>query len=114
MSRTRNSASRAKAHRESLSSLCLTIIEKTKQNGFFQNPSVCVSSYLKLTEYRTAIAEIRESEAQHQSETPEEFKQAEEIDHQCLLIAEKRSLVLVRKGTGKQSRYEGPFKVSEV
>jgi hypothetical protein len=67
----------------------MSTILKTEAEGFFEDTSQCVASYIKLVEYRKKLQEMDNEEILPPSERPEDFVKAEELDHQCLLTCEK-------------------------
>ena len=85
---TRNSASRAKAKRETLITLCTNIITKSGEQDFFDNGPEVVSAYVKLVELRNELTAMREYD-DTLPETAEDFVKVEELDQRCILTAEK-------------------------
>lgn len=76
-----------KAQRESLWSLCSTIVGESRQDGFYADTTRCVSAYIKLSEYRAKLAKLRDNDAL--TDSPADFVKAEELDRQCLTISER-------------------------
>ena len=91
MPETRSSAGKTKSQQDCLSKLCKSLITKTTQEGFFNDIPRCISSYLRLVEYRNGLEQLREIEFQSLLNSTNEFEKLEGIDRHCIMTFEQLS-----------------------
>jgi hypothetical protein len=84
--KTRNSANQNKARQDILSELCLKIIERTREEGFFNKAAECVASYVKLVQHRNELCKLRENDVE---DSTTDSSTLEELDRHCIVACEK-------------------------